>query len=308
MSLSIPPIGLGTWQATDPAALEAALTYAIEEAGYRYIDTAQAYENESVIGETLAKIFAKGTIKRSDLFITTKLWATERRPEYVEPACRASLSRLKLDYLDLYLIHVPIAFPHQESGVLFPRDGNGSPILEVVDILDTWTAMETLVDKGLTKHIGVSNFSIEMLERMEFSPRVKIQPYANQVEHSIYNQQVAMVEYLTRRKIYLTSWSSFGSGQTGPFGVPLLQDPVLLEVAAEVKRAPGQVALRYLLQLSPYVNAIPKSVTPARIKENFELDFVLSEEQRARLKARNQAWRIHNGRQFFGCDFYAIGV
>jgi diketogulonate reductase-like aldo/keto reductase len=308
MSSGIPLVGLGTFLATDPVALEKAVTYAVEEVGYRYIDTAHVYGNEGVIGEALAKIFAKGKIKRSDLFITTKLWLVDRRPERVEPAIRGSLARLKLDYVDLYLIHQPIAFPPQPDGNLVPMGPNGKPLLDHVDILDTWEAMEPLVEKGLAKHIGVSNFSIEMLERMEFSPRVKIQPYAVQIEHSIYNQQFAMVQYLTQRKIYLTGWSGFANGKVGPHGVPLLQDPVLIAIAAEVKRTPGQVALRYLLHMSAYVNVIPKSLTPARIKENFDLNFKLTPEQQSRLRSRNLAWRITNGLDFFGYDVFALGV
>jgi diketogulonate reductase-like aldo/keto reductase len=147
-----------------------------------------------------------------------------------------------------------------------------------------------------------------MLERMEFSPRVKIQPFAVQIEQSLYNQQFLALEYLSRRKIYLTAWSQFANGRVGPHGVALLQDPVLLEVAAEVKRAPSQVVLRYLLDLSPYVNLIPKSVTPERIKENFDVNFTLLPEQMAKLRARNQAWRMTNGLDFFGYDVFAIGV
>jgi diketogulonate reductase-like aldo/keto reductase len=113
---------------------------------------------------------------------------------------------------------------------------------------------------------------------------------------------------LTRRKIYLTGWSTFAGGKVGPNGVPLLQDPVLGEVAAEVNRTPGQVALRYLLQLSPYVNVIPKSVTPERIKENFDLGFTLSAEQMGKLREQNKAWRINTGVDFFGYDVMSIGA
>jgi diketogulonate reductase-like aldo/keto reductase len=305
---SISPIGLGTWQSTDPAALENAVTYAIEELGIRYIDTAHVYENEALIGETLAKIFAKGKIKREDLFITTKLWLVNRRPENVEPAIRASLAKLKLEYVDLYLIHWPTSYVPQPDGNLFPKGTDGKALIEHIDILDTWAVFETLVDKKLTRHIGVSNFSIEMLERLEFSPKVRIQPFANQVEHSIYNQQLAMIQYLAPRGIKLTSWSSFANGKVGPFGVPLLQDPVLAEVAKETGKTPGQVALRYLLQLNPIVNIIPKSVTPARIKENSSLDFTLSAEQVAKIKKLNVGFRINMGIEEFGYDILSLGL
>jgi diketogulonate reductase-like aldo/keto reductase len=248
---------------------EAAFIYAVEERGYRYIDTAHVYQNEEVIGRALAKIFAKGVIKRSDLWITTKLWNFNRRPGLVEPALRDSLGRLGLEYVDLYLIHWPVSVPPQPGGEWFPRAPDGTPVIEHVDILDTWGAMESLVGLGLTRHIGVSNFSIEMLERMQLSSRVTIQPYTNQVETSVYNQQWAMIRYLETHQGRLTCWSPLCNAQKGPFGVPLLEDPV---VGAEVGRTPGQVALRYLLQLSPIINVIPKSVTPTRIAENFDVD------------------------------------
>jgi diketogulonate reductase-like aldo/keto reductase len=197
--LDIPAIGLGTLWASDPVKLEAAIIYAIEEAGYRYIDTARAYQNEDVIGTALQKIFEKGKIKREDLFITTKLACIDRRPERVEPAIRESLGKLQLSYIDLYLIHHPIACVPQGDGNVFPRTPDGNLITEHVDILDTWEAMEKLVSLGLTKRIGVSNFSIEMLERMEFSDRVRIQPYANQVEHSLYLQQDALISYVEKK-------------------------------------------------------------------------------------------------------------
>jgi aldehyde reductase len=121
------------------------------------------------------------------------------RPERVEKACQDSLKRLKLDYLDLYLIHSPMALVPQEDGSLNSVDENGNRKLEHVDILDTWNEMEKLFDLKLAKRIGVSNFSIEMLERMEFSPRVRIQPHTNQVEYSNYLQQNALIEYMERR-------------------------------------------------------------------------------------------------------------
>jgi diketogulonate reductase-like aldo/keto reductase len=307
--MEIPRVGLGTWQATDAAKLEAALIYAVEERGYRYIDTAHVYQNEEVIGRALAKIFAKGVIKRSDLWITTKLWNFNRRPGLVEPALRASLGRLGLEYVDLYLIHWPVSVPPQPSGEWFPRAPDGTPVIEHVDILDTWGAMESLVGLGLTRHIGVSNFSIEMLERMQLSSRVTIQPYTNQVETSVYNQQWAMIRYLETHQGRLTCWSPFCNALKGPFGVSLLEDPVVGAVAAEVGRTPGQVALRYLLQLSRIINVIPKSVTPTRIAENFDVDgFELNADQVARLRKLNVGFRIVDCVKEFGYDVLSLGV
>jgi diketogulonate reductase-like aldo/keto reductase len=291
MSIEMPKIGLGTFQATDPTELEKAITYAIEDAGYRHIDTAHYYSNEEFIGNALQKVFAKGKVKREDLFITTKLTNFNHRPERVEPALRASLKKLQLSYVDLYLVH----WPHAHV----PSDDPDKPLLvddktvkENIDIITTWKAMEDVYKKGLTKKIGVSNFSIEMLERMEYSDDVTIQPYTNQVEHNLYLQQGTLIKYLEGRNILLTSYSPIGNNRVGPFGVKLFEDPALVEIAKEVKKTPAQVALKFLLDLSPIVRIIPKSVTPSRIKENIELDFELSAEQIKKLKARN---KMHRG-------------
>jgi aldehyde reductase len=268
----IPPIGLGTLAAKDPAVLEAAIIYAVEIAGIRHIDTAFSYDNESFIGAALSKILTKGVVKREDLFITSKLSNYHHDPADVELACRTQLERLGLTYLDLYLMHWPIAFA--------PIPGVATQALKVpdvkvirIDILDTWAAMERLQDAGLVRNIGVSNFSMEMLERLRFNAR--IQPITNQVEMNLYQQQAALRNYLEwRGGITLTAYTPFG--KSTPFGVKQLEDPVLTEVADAVGKTPAQVTLRFLLALSPIVRVIPKSVTLERINENAELDFELT--------------------------------
>jgi alcohol dehydrogenase (NADP+) len=140
--------------------------YAIEEIGSRYIDTAHVYGNEAIIGAAFEKIFAKGVIKCSDLWTTIKLWLVNRRPERVEPALRESLAKLKLNYIDLYFVRWPASYPPQANGDPFPKGPDRKALPEHIDILDTWAALKNVVEKGLTKHIGVYNFSIEMLERL----------------------------------------------------------------------------------------------------------------------------------------------
>lgn len=180
-------------------------------------------------------------MKRTDLFITTKLASTNHRPELVEPALLNSLKKLQLDYIDLYLIHMPLSLVPQPDGNLNPRTPDGKALVEHIDIIDTWLAMEKLQQKKLATRIGVSNFSIEMLERMKLSPRVTVQPYINQIEQHLYNQRWAQIDYLEKNGIRLTSWSSFASGANGPNGVSLLNDPVVLEVAKEVGKPPSQI-------------------------------------------------------------------
>ncbi|EAY05486.1 oxidoreductase, aldo/keto reductase family protein [Trichomonas vaginalis G3] len=173
--MEIPQLGFGTYLANDPAKLKAALHYAIEECGVRHIDTAFAYFNQNVIGEVLKEIFAKGKIKREDMFITTKLWCTHWRKDLVEAELRYDLSQLQLDYVDLYIIHQPISLQSRDvkDTTIIPTDANGKIIIEQIDVLDTYHAMEECVKKGLTRHIGVSNFSIEMLERIWFNSEIK---------------------------------------------------------------------------------------------------------------------------------------
>jgi diketogulonate reductase-like aldo/keto reductase len=261
-----------------------------------------------MVGAAIQKVLAKDVIKRSDLWITTKLWVSNRRKEFVEPTIGGSLAALQLDYVDLCLIHWPFALIHQADGQLFPKDSAGKPAIEQVDILETWAAFESLVDKKIPRHIGVSNFSIEMLERLQISPQVRIQPFTNQIEHSVYNQQWAMIQYLESRHLHLTSYSPLGSGSEGPNGVGLPQDPVLLEIAAEVGKTTAQVAIRYLLQLSPIVDVIPKSVTPKYIKQNKEVfDFELTPEQVARIRKLNVGWRHGPGIDICGYDCLALG-
>jgi diketogulonate reductase-like aldo/keto reductase len=302
---AFPTLGFGTYQAKDPAQLEAAVIYALEVAGVRHIDTAWSYENEAVIGGALSKVFAKGTIKREDLFLTTKLSNYRHQPEAVEPACRIQLERLGVAYLDLFLMHWPVAFapiPGVETNVVKLPDVKILPI----DILDTWAAMERLVDLGLVRHIGVSNFSIEMLERLRFNSR--IQPITNQVEMNIYQQQAALIHYMEwRGNLLLTAYSPLGQNKTGPFEVTLLDDPVLREVAQEIGRTTAQVALKFLVKLSTIVKIIPKSVTLARISENYALDFDLTVEQVERLKARDRNIRTSDPFKNWGVDVFSLG-
>jgi aldehyde reductase len=301
----IPLVGLGTFLAKDSKSLEAAVEYALEVAGVRHIDTAWSYENESFIGHALSRVLSKGTVKREDLFITTKLSNYKHAPEEVERACRTQLKRLNVSYLDLFLMHWPVAFAPipgvQSHAVRVPR----VKILRI-DILDTWAAMERLVDIGLVRHIGVSNFSIEMLERMRFNCR--IQPMVNQVEMHLYQQQEALVNYAEWRKdLLITAYSPLARNRVGPFGVKCLEDPVLKGVASQVGRTPAQVILKFLTALSPSIRVIPKSVTPARIRENMALDFELTAEQSQRLRTRDRAWRTSDPFKSWGVDLLSLG-
>jgi aldehyde reductase len=307
--MTIPKIGLGTWKAREPAELREAIRYAVEDAGYRHIDCAANYMNEEDIGAALADLFKRGVVKRQDLWITTKLWNSKHRPDLVEVGCRESLKKLQLDYLDLYLIHHPASFIVTPDFEYFPRDDKGQLIFDRVPLIDTWKEMEKLVGLGLVKHIGVSNFTINQLERFRFSPEVKIQPFANQVEFHLYLQQEPMRMYLKFRGILMEGYSPLGSGDFRKEDQPiLLDDPELKAVAAELKQPVGSVALKFLLQLDSGIAILPKSVTPARIKSNINLDgFTLSPAQFERLKKRDRAFRYIDVRRLWGIDVQGDG-
>jgi len=248
----IPSVGLGTWESEKS---EEAVKIALN-AGYRHIDCAAVYGNEDKIGKALKE----SGIKRDNLFITSKLWLTEFKPEKVEKACRKTLSDLKLDYLDLYLIHWPIAIDEETSE---PR-----PHLHI-NVSDTWKEMEKLVDQGLVKSIGVSNFNIASLKKLLGYCRIK--PVVNQVELHPFLRQDDLLEYAKEVNIHLTAYSPLARNKDPS----IAEDGTILKIASKYDKTPAQVALNWAVQRGTSV--VPKSENEGRIKENFE-QFELSEE------------------------------
>ena len=278
----LPALGLGTWK-SPPGEAGKAVEYALTEAGYRHIDCAAFYLNQPEIGEAFERVFSVNLRERSDVFITSKLWNTHHRREQVRAACEATLRELKLEYLDLYLMHWGIATkPANEDPRADPTESlpqrfveQGRVVTDTVSIRETWEAMEALVDAGLVKAIGVANFGAPMLN--DLLSYARMQPAVNQVELHPYLQQQSLVDFCHAHGIVVTAYSPLGSpGNSGGKGLPsLTEDEVIVRIAAAHGKSPAQILIRWALQRGTSV--IPKSVTPERIMQNMDVhDFELS--------------------------------
>ena len=277
----MPAIGLGTWK-SEKGQVESAVRVALQ-AGYRHIDCASVYQNEEEVGNALNYVLSRGLIPRSELFICSKLWNSDHAPQRVKAACQRSLKALKLDYLDLYLIHWPVT-------------GNtGDSVLP--SIRDTWKAMEGLVREGLVRSIGVSNFSIKKLS--DILSYADIPPAVCQVEVHPYHRNDALIAWCKEHDIHVTAFSPLGSPDSEsifPRRVPavLMKDPEVLAVANRTGRNVGQVLIRWALQHGTSV--IPKSTNPDRICGNLDvLDWELSSQDYGALCSLRLQQRMVNG-------------
>src|SRR5271168_3311689 len=257
---AIPALGFGTL-IPDPAETRSATTNALR-IGFRHFDCAERYRNEREVGESLQAEFTTGAIAREDVFITTKLWNTNHRPERVEPAFDASRERLGISYVDLYLIHTPFAF--QPGDNMDPRDQSGNIIYDRgVTLLETWRAMENLVDQGKCGAIGLSDVVLENLVPLYEAARIK--PSVVQVESHPYLPQTELFEFCQQKGIVLLAFAPLGHGmRPGP-----LEDPVVLAIAKRTSLTPAQVLLAWAIQRGTAVLTTPRSA--ARARENFDI-------------------------------------
>ncbi|HVY69035.1 MAG TPA: aldo/keto reductase [Verrucomicrobiae bacterium] len=276
---SLPALGFGTL-IPDPAETRIATTNALR-VGFRHFDCAERYRNEREVGQALQGEFATGAVAREEVFITTKLWNTNHRPERVGPAFDASCDRLGLRYLDLYLSHTPFAF--QPGDNVEPRDGNGNIIYDSgVTLLDTWRAMESLVDQGKCGAIGLSDVVLENLAPLYEAARIK--PAVVQVESHPHLPQTELLEFCNQKGIVFLAFAPLGHGaRPGP-----LEDPVVLAIAREASLTPAQVLLAWGIQRGTAVLTTAKSLD--RIGENYNLSEIseAAVDQINRIQARKR--------------------
>eukprot|EP01129_Flabellula_baltica_P001648 TRINITY_DN11594_c0_g1_i1.p1 TRINITY_DN11594_c0_g1~~TRINITY_DN11594_c0_g1_i1.p1 ORF type:complete len:317 (-),score=74.69 TRINITY_DN11594_c0_g1_i1:36-986(-) len=287
---SIHSLGLGTWK-SQPGQVKNAVKVAIQN-GYRHIDCAHVYGNEVEVGEALKEVIEEGVVQRSDLWITSKLWCTDHHPNDVRPAIEVTLKNLGLEYLDLYLIHWPITFA-KLGDQLFPTDDSGNAMLTYQPNTETWGAMEQLVDAGLTKFIGLSNFNQNQIQ--EILDIAKIRPSFLQCESHPYLPQNDLIQFCKDNGIIFEAYSPLGSPDR-PWGVKdtdpvaLLENEVITGIAGKHGKNAGQVLIKYQIQRGIVVLA--KSVTDSRIIGNADVfDFELDEEDMTKIASLENGWR-----------------
>lgn len=290
----LPAIGVGTWQMEDGVAVDAVATAL--DVGYRHVDGAAVYGNETDVGKGLTKAFGNG-ISREEVFVTSKLWNDSHKPEHVRPAIEKTLSDLQLEQLDLYLIHWPVAIRH---GVTMPYTGPDFISIDEVPLIETWQAMQECLSAGLTKHVGVSNFSVSKLE--DLISKSGAVPSVNQVESHPFLPQDELFEYCSGKGIQMVAYSPLGSGarperMRGNADPVLFEDEVVKQIAAKHEKSVGQILLSF--GVSRGLAVIPKSANRGRLMENLEgAQFTLPQEDIDALKSNGVSHRFCHARFF----------
>jgi alcohol dehydrogenase (NADP+) len=293
----MPALGLGTWKSAK-GEVYAAVRTAIKQ-GYKHFDCAYIYGNEAEIGDAFADAFTANEVKREELWVTSKLWNNSHRAEQVLPAIQRTLKDLKLDYLDLYLIHWPVVIVDDKS---FPASGEDLVSLSQTPLTETWKEMVELKNKGLTRHVGVSNFSINKLEAIISDSGIV--PEVNQIESHLFMQQTALKNYMDSKGIFITAYCPLGSSDRPANRIAddepkLFDQQEVIAIAEELGCTAAQVMLAWAVERGTSV--IPKSVNENRLKQNLEAaDIDLSARQMARLAAIDIKYRYIKG------DFWCL--
>ncbi|XP_062076928.1 NADP-dependent D-sorbitol-6-phosphate dehydrogenase-like [Humulus lupulus] len=299
----MPIVGLGVWRMEGKAIRDLIINSI--KLGYRHLDCAADYRNETEVGEALSEAFQTGLVKREELFITTKLWNSDHG--HVLEACKDSLKKLQLDYLDLYLVHFPVATKHTGVGTTDSAvDADG--VLEIdttISLETTWHAMEELVSMGLVRSIGISNYDIFLTrDCLAYS---KIKPAVNQIETHPYFQRDCLVKFCQKHGICVTAHTPLGgaTANTEWFGsISCLDDPVLQDLAKKYNKTVAQIVLRWGIQRNTIV--IPKTSKVERLKENFQVfDFELAKEDMDLIKTVDKKLRTNQPAKFWGIDLFA---
>jgi D-xylose reductase len=302
---TMPAVGLGLWKLELNEVAEA--VYNAIKNGYRHLDSAADYGNEQQVGEGIARALKDGLCSREDLWITSKLWNTFHRKEYVQQACEKSLSDLGLDYFDLYLIHFPIALQYVDINdryppewIFNPQDDNPTMELDSVPLSETWAAMESLVENQLARQIGVCNYSAVLLHDLMSYARIK--PAMLQIESHPYLTQDALIRTARSYNIAVTAFSPLGalsyvSLDMASKGDSVLTETVVIKAAERASVTPAQVVLRWGLQRGTAV--IPKTSKSERLVENLSLSgFNLTDEEMDAISGLNQNRRFNDPGKF----------
>jgi diketogulonate reductase-like aldo/keto reductase len=257
---AMPAVGFGTL-IPDPFTTRQA-TKAALEAGFRHFDCAERYRNEQAVGDALQEVFKAGAIRRQDVFVTTKLWNNNHRPERVKPAFEASCRRLQLDRVDCYLVHTPFAF--QPGDEQEPKDGAGRIVYDSgVTLQETWRALESLVDEGRCGAIGLSNIDLGKLREIVDIARIK--PAVVEVESHPYLPEWDLLDYCRQQGIVLLAFAALGHAMEPR----LLDDPAIVAIARRLGKTPAQVVLAWAVQRGTAF--LTTSTKPDRIRENFDI-------------------------------------
>ncbi|XP_076094280.1 aldo-keto reductase family 1 member A1-like isoform X2 [Mytilus galloprovincialis] len=285
----IPGIGFGTSRISQADMRD--VIFDALESGYRHFDTAHAYRTESALGEALQDAIIYNKVSRSELYITTKLPTYHMRKDHVVSSLRESLKNLRIDYIDLYLVHVPASIKVESEYIPYPSCSSDD--YDYPDIIDTWREMEKLVDAGLARAIGLSNFNASQVERIDNNARIK--PVVNQIECHAYLQQNKLVDVCKRRNISVTAYAPLGSPglqirNNGRYW-DLFEEPVILKIAKCHQRTPAQICLRHLLQRGLIL--IPKTENTDRMRLNLEIkNFSLTKQEMEKLSKLDSNKRI----------------